>query len=321
MPFLALDAEVLRQTAEVYLASKSQVETARVLNISRTTLQHRLDEAKRRNIIQDAPSKAPHRIYIDIEDGAAIVGGDAHYWPGIISTAHRAFVKACGDLTNVKLVCMNGDVFDGASISRHPPIGWESRPTVIQEIEACQDRLGEIVSATSKQSGKPRRTWNLGNHDARFETRLATVAPEYARVNGVHLRDHFPEWETAWSTRINDKVVIKHRQSGGQGAARSNAVKAGCTIVTNHLHNPQVVRISNYNGHHYGVDTGTLAVAQGPDGVGPQFMDYVEDAPVDWMSAFAVLTFRKGKLLRPELAEVIDEEAGEVSFRGRVWSV
>jgi hypothetical protein len=63
------------------------------------------------------------RVEVEIEDGVIIVGSDAHYWPGIISTAHRAFVIAIKEL-NPKMVIMNGAAFDGANISRHPRTGW-----------------------------------------------------------------------------------------------------------------------------------------------------------------------------------------------------
>ena len=312
----ALDVETLRRTAETYLACRSQVEAARVLNISRATLQHRLNEAERRKIIDAAPIEAPHRMHIDVDDGIVVVGSDAHYWPGIVSAAHRAFVRFIAERPNVKAVILNGDVHDGASTSRHSPIGWETRPSVIQEIEAGQARLAEIQQAASKQPGKVRQIWTLGNHDARFETRLATVAPEYAKVNGVHLKDHFPTWETAWSVWINDDVVVKHRYKGGIHATHNNTVNAGKSIVTGHLHSLKVTPFTDYNGDRWGVDTGTLAQVGGP-----QFIDYMEDGPANWRSGFAVLTFWNGRLLWPELVHVMDEEAGLVSFQGKVWHV
>lgn len=249
----------------------------------------------------------PHRIELDIEDGTVFVGGDPHYWPDRISTAHRAFVKLIKEF-KPRAVIMNGDVFDGASISRHPPIGWEKRPSVIQEIEACQERLGEIEAA----AGKARKIWALGNHDSRFETRLATVAPEYARVHGVHLRDHFPLWEPCWSCWINGNVVVKHRYRSGVHATHNNTVNAGLTIVTNHLHGLRVTPFTDYTGTRWGVDTGTLS--EGPQA--PQFVDYLEDNPVSWRPGFAVLTFHKGRLLWPEVVHVIEE--GMVEFRGKV---
>lgn len=262
---------------------------------------------KRRSTRRDISH--PHRIELNIRDGIVLVGGDGHYWPGEASTAHRAFVKFCKDL-RPKAVIMNGDAFDGANISRHPPIGWENNPTVEEELEAVQERLGEISSSTFKA----RKIWTLGNHDGRFETRLATVAPEYARIHGFHLRDHFPDWEPAWSCWINGNVVVKHRYKGGVHATHNNTLSAGMTLVTNHLHSLKVTPYTDYNGTRYGVDTGCLA---DPDG--PQFVDYSEDNPKNHRSGFAVLTFHQGKLLPPELVHVLDRE--QVCFRGKVISV
>lgn len=251
----------------------------------------------------------PHRACIDIASGVVLVGSDAHLWPGPASTAMRAFVKFCADV-KPRAVILNGDVIDAATISRHPPIGWEERPTVQQEIEAAQDRLAEIEKAT----GRARKVWTLGNHDARFETRLATAAPEFAKVAGVHLKDHFPLWEAAWSCWINDAVVIKHRYRGGIGATRLNALNAGKSMVTGHLHSLKVTPLTDYNGTRFGVDTGTLA-----DPSHKAFVDYTEDAPLDWRSGFVVLTFHKGRLLWPEVVSVFD--ADHVEFRGQIIRV
>lgn len=199
------------------------------------------------------------RVELTVTDGVVLVGSDAHYWPGFISTAHRAFVEACKRLKPVAVI-KNGDVLDGATISRHPPIGWESRPALVQEIEECKERLGEITLA----AGKARRIWPLGNHDARFETRLASVAPEYAKINGVHLKDHFPDWECCYSVWVNDEVVVKHRYRGGIHAARNNVVNGGKTIITGHLHSLKVTPVTNYNGTLFGVDCGTMADPDGP---------------------------------------------------------
>jgi len=251
----------------------------------------------------------PQRFITRIKDGVVLVGSDAHYWPGSISTAHRAFVKFCKDMNPV-LVVMNGDALDSARISRHPPIGWESRPELVEEIEEAKARLEEIHTASPKAD----HIWPLGNHDGRFETRLAMVAPEYAKIHGVHLSDHFPNWEPCWSIWINDDVVIKHRFKNGIHAPHNNTLWAGRTMVTGHLHSQKVQPITDYNGDRWGVDAGTLA-----DVYGPQFTDYTEDNPRSWRSGFAVLTFHKGRLLQPELVRVMDKD--HVDFRGKVISV
>src|SRR5262249_18428528 len=152
-----------------------------------------------------------------------LIGSDGHFWPGKKSTATRAFIKFARE-QEPRAIILNGDALDFASISRHPPIGWESTPTVQQEIEAGQEIFHEIESAATRRC---KRIWTLGNHDSRFETRIATHAPEFAKVKGIHLQDHFPLWEPAWSAWINDEVVVKHRFKGGIHATHNNTMWAG----------------------------------------------------------------------------------------------
>lgn len=255
------------------------------------------------------PAYRPHRATLNVEDGAVLVGSDGHYWPGPPSTAHRAFVRFCEEL-KPDAVVLNGDAFDGASISRHPPVGWESRPTVIEEIDAVKERLGEVQAA----AGSAKLFWPLGNHDARFETRIAAVAPEYAKVHGVHLRDHFPDWHPCWSVWINDAVVVKHRYKGGTHAPSNNVVNSGLSMVTGHLHSAKVSPWTDYNGTRFGVDTGCLA---DPDAAA--FVGYTEDNPKNWRSGFAVLKFVAGRMLQPQLALVHDDR--HVDYCGHLIEV
>ncbi len=249
------------------------------------------------------------RAKANISDGVVIVGSDCHYWPGIISTAHRAFVNIIKEL-KPKMVVMNGDVFDGASISRHSPIGWQSAPSVKQELEACQERLGEIESAAKGAI----LHWTWGNHDLRFNTRLASqIGDTWRGVEGMNLTDHFPRWKFSTSLMINEHTMIKHRYHNGIHAVYNNALKSGASIITGHLHSLKVTPWTDYNGTRYGVDTGSLA-----DVHGDQF-EYSEDNPKNHRSGFAVLTFYNGKLMPPELCEVIDEDS--VYFRGKIIQV
>lgn len=250
----------------------------------------------------------PERYRITVKNGTVFVGSDCHYWPGEVSTAHRAFV-ALAEKMQPKAVVMNGDVLDFSQISRHDPIGHEQHPILQDELEAAQKRLQEIREAAPKAE----RVWPLGNHDARFEARLAAVTPEYARVKGFTLEDHFPKWRGCWSCWINDDVVIKHRWKGGIHATHNNTVQSGKTMITGHLHSQKVTPYSDLNGTRYGVDCGTMA---DPDG--KQF-HYTEDSPKNWRSGFVVLTFWKGMLLPPELVTVLDQ--GRVTFRGEVIDV
>lgn len=250
------------------------------------------------------------RLHFDVKNGIVLVGSDAHLWPGDSSPAFRGFVKFCKDLKPAVAV-MNGDVMDFPKISRHPPIGWEEHPTVADEIETAQAKLHEIEKATPRSC---KLVWTLGNHDGRFETRLATVAPEYARLNGFHLKDYYPAWSACWSAWINNSVVVKHRFKGGDHAPFNNTMRSGLTTITGHLHSAKVTPYTDYTGTRYGVDTGCLASTEAK-----AFLDYTEDNPKNWRSGFCVLTFRNGMLLQPELALTVDDS--HIQFRGEVIKV
>jgi hypothetical protein len=252
------------------------------------------------------------RKELGIENGVVLVFSDAHFWPGIHTTAYKGVLWAIKEF-QPKAIIANGDVFDGASISRFPRIGWDSTPSIIQELKACEIALGEIEDAAKKARHNVNLVWTMGNHDARFENRLAANAPQYEFVRGFALKDHFAAWHPCWSCWPTDEVVVKHRWKGGIHATHNNT-SSGKTMVTGHLHSLKVTPYSDYNGTRYGVDTGTLAEVDGP-----QFINYLEDAPVNWRSGFAILTFHEGKLLWPELVHKWDE--GKIEFRGKVYDV
>ena len=251
----------------------------------------------------------PAVVSLGIQDGHVLIGSDSHYYPGIVTTAHRAFLEFCREFTP-KVVIKNGDEADFPSISRFAPITWESRPSIADEIDNLKAMLGEIEKVTPRA----RHVYPLGNHDARFETRLATVAPEYAKVHGVHLKDSLPAWEPCWAALINNDVVVKHRFKSGIHAPHNNTMWAGRTIITGHLHSMKVMPLSDYNGTRWGVDCGTMA-----DPYGKQFYNYTELNPLNWRSGFCLLTFVKGRLFWPELVWVSGPDT--VQFRGKEWRV
>lgn len=254
-------------------------------------------------------SQYPARVPVSVQDGVVLIGSDAHYWPDIVTPAHRALCKL-SEALKPKAVILNGDVLDGASISRHPALGWEQRPSLREELATVEERLSEIRLAAKGAE----LYWTIGNHDARFESRLANHAPEFSGVSGFLLKDHFPHWHFAISLWINNDVVIKHRMSGGIHATHNNALKAGKSIVTGHLHSLKIAAYTDYTGTRYGIDTGSLADPER----GPQFA-YSEDAPQNHRSGFVVLTFKDGRLLMPEIVRVASEDS--VDFRGQLITV
>jgi hypothetical protein len=304
---------------ELHKGSPQKMSVATGIPVRSIYVRRRLLEVKRGIEIrsrQEKPFIEKHsaRINVPIENGIAIVFSDAHFWDTNPSTAYRALIKFIKELKPHLIVC-NGDAFDGASISRHNRIGFlEDRPTVIQELDACKAMLGYIEDAAKEIKPSPVLTWTLGNHDSRFETYLAAVAPQFEFVDGFHLKDHFPNWRPCWATWVNGDVCIKHRWKGGIHAAHNNTLNSGTSMVTGHLHSLKITPYTDYTGTRYGIDTGTLAEIDGD-----QFLNYTEDNPKNWRSGFAIMTFHKGKLLPPELVEVIED--GVVAFRGQVYEV
>jgi hypothetical protein len=257
----------------------------------------------------------PHRQQLSIKNGIVLIGGDFHIWPGGESTALRAFKKFAKDLKPAAVI-LNGDVLDFPKISRHPPIGWENTPTVKDELEAAQDHTQDIVTAC----GRAKKIWTLGNHDARFETRLATVATEYRGIKGIHLADHFPLWEKGWSCLINGDVeggrtMVKHKpQAGGKDGPRNSTLRSGVHTVNNHTHCQKATAHSDYLGDRWGVDSGMIA-----DRDHKAFVDYTEDASLDWRSGFVALTYQNGILMPPELVTKMSDKT--VWFRGALHRV
>lgn len=243
----------------------------------------------------------------NITDGIIIVFSDAHFWPQEMTVANAALLEVIKVLRPKRIVA-NGDIFDGARISRHAPLGWADLPTVKEELEVCTERMHEIRMAAQPKKTGCQFDWNVGNHDQRFDKFLVANVSDYSGVI-PRLQDKFPDWEMAWSLRINRNVMIKHRWHNGVHATYNNALKSGLNIVTGHLHRLCITPWADYTGRRYGVDTGTLS-----DPLLPQY-DYGENNATPHTPGFAVLTFKDGQLLPPELCEVID---GVAYFRGQI---
>jgi hypothetical protein len=316
------DNEIIRAIEN----SASMFEASKMLNMNQSALykrRRRIEGRTKDAIVAPQEAKAKPELQVStthpkiknlgILNGTVIVFSDAHFWPGIHSTAFKGLLWAIKELKPTAVIA-NGDIFDGAGISRHPRIGWGKSPTVIEELKACTLAMGLIEEAAKEARYNVKLMWPLGNHDARFETFLAANAPQYEQVKGFSLRDHFPDWEACWALWLNDQTIVKHRFKGGIHATHNNTMWSGKNIITGHLHSLKVTPFSDYNGVRYGIDTGTLA-----EPYGPQFEDYTEHGPLNWRSGFAVLTFVDGKLLLPEL--VTTHSPDSIEFRGRVIEV
>ncbi len=248
------------------------------------------------------------KVTLPIQNGTILIGSDVHVWPEIETTAMRAFAGV-NQLLKPDYVILNGDGFDGATVSRHDRLGWEGRPTVKEEIEA----LAEWLEHVRKQNLNAKYYRTIGNHDSRFDRYLASVASQFEGLAGMTLADHLPGWQECMAVTVPDVLMVKHRFRGGIHAARNNTLHSGLSIVTGHLHSPKVHPFTDYRGTRYGVDCGYLASMNHPA------FAYAEFDPRDWRAGFVVLTVLDGELMQPELALVVNEEAGTFNFRGKVW--
>ena len=308
------DAEFL----ELWEAHRSVAAISKITGMAERALHERRRKIEGRHGVQliaqkNDVTKALGNIRLGLENGTVIVFSDAHF-NGRRTTAFKALLWLIDEL-KPKVVINNGDAFDGASVSRHPPHGWENTPTVIQELNACTIALRDVQEA----AGDAKLIWTMGNHDARFSSRLATVAPQFKEVQGFTLESHFPDWTHCMSCLVTDNLMVKHRWKNSVHSTHVHAQQSGVSFVTGHLHSLKVTGWTDLVSTKWGVDTGTISETWGN-----QF-SYSENNPRNHRSGFAVLTIVNGHLLMPELLFVSDlgKESGEdlVEWRGELIDV
>lgn len=310
------EAEFIRLYQEM-----GATELARAINISvRNVHARRLRiEAANQIVINSPPSRYkgnqderkigsyPRRIQEFMDNGKILVGSDAHIWPGDLEPGHKAFLEMAEKI-KPDMIVLNGDILDGARLSRFPPLQWQHTPTLREELDAVEIFLDKLI----KTNPNSKLYWVLGNHCSRFENKLSAQVPEMANVEGMRLVDHFPDWTFCFSLWVNDDLVIKHRFKGGVHATHNNTLYAGKSMVTGHLHSLKYTPFSDYNGTRYGVDTGTLSDPYGDHAA------YTEDNPLNHRAGFALLTIKENKLLLPELI-LVDHDSYQ--FRGEIYPI
>lgn len=250
------------------------------------------------------PIKYNHQSIKDFS-GSMIIFSDAHFRESEPSDAFSILLKIC-DKLKPDYIINNGDAFDGAAISRFPRIGWEPTPSVLDELKATQSALSKI----KQSSPESKLLWNIGNHDSRYGSYLSSHTSLFEGVEGFRLEDHFKDWKFTVSTDFNNKLIVKHRYSGGAHSSYNNTLKSGVSIVTGHTHRLNIRPYSDYNGTRYGIETGTLASPYGS-----QF-GFCENANRDWQSGFCVISMLNDRIY-PELIEV---KEGSTWFRGEIIS-
>lgn len=295
----------------------SPTEVAKILGLSVRNVMGRRNNLQRlKGISLVTRSQNNHTTYlrtqtfdkrrdIEVRDGTVVVYSDAHFWPGDPSLAYQALIELI-PVVKPKAIIANGDLLDGARISRHEPRGWQSTPTVREEVQVLVERQDEV----RRVGGKAKLFRTLGNHDVRFERYIAIHSPELDGLKGTALEDFIPDWPCSWSVAINGNTLVKHRFKGGIHAPYNNTMHAGWSMVTGHLHSMKAMPFTDLRDDvRFGVDAGCLA---DPD---HDAFDYTEDNPTNWRSGFVVLTYKDGKLLWPDFCYVM---GGRAYYRGEL---
>lgn len=236
--------------------------------------------------------------------GSAIIFGDAHWWPNVPSPATDILCQIAEDI-KPKAFIANGDLMDNATNSRHSRIGWDSRPSLGDELGEVKKRMKQIMDSAPDA----KRFWTWGNHDIRYDTFLANHAGLYQGIESMTLESHFPEWNFCWSVNVNNECVVKHRFTGSKHASYNNTLRAGTHMVTGHTHRLNVRALSDFNGTRYGVEHGTLCAPTGPQ------LDYAEHNPLDMQEGFIVMTVDEmGMMFEPVF--VLN---GRAKYNGKVY--
>ena len=204
------DAEFI----ELWATHKSPAKVAKAMGTNLRNVYRRRDNlAQKYNMSLETHKEVktwvppPPKSELGIENGTVVIFSDAHFWPGIRTTAFQGLLWAIEKLQPKAVIC-NGDAFDGASISRHPPLGWSRTPSLIEELHCCQEMLGEISEAAKKARHNTKLVYTMGNHDARFEMRLAANAPQYVQTPGFKLSDHLTDWSFCMLTWVTNDVIV-----------------------------------------------------------------------------------------------------------------
>lgn len=249
--------------------------------------------------------KFERRRSFEIKNGTVVIFSDPHFYPDHSKTAMRALLEIIGEFKPLAVLC-GGDALDGTQISRWDPTrGWHKPPSIREQLDCMVEQMDAIKS----RAGKGAITaMTLGNHDCRLSRYLAVNAPEVEDLPGTRLEDYIPAWPLSWTIELNNNTIIRHRNL--QGMLHLQSLRAGCHYIHGHLHRLNVHAAPHYRGFSFSVDAGSFA-----DGSSDAF-DYHEDAPAH-VQGFAVLTYRNGELLWPELCYVMGEKA---YFRGEVVS-
>jgi len=307
MPTRPMDDQVLIETYKTLLATNHNYkEAANLLKISAPNVHNRMkkfDERFPKGLPEGAEVASqwtyPRVKKINAPSTKWIIGSDLHVWSGDPPSIFKAFITVAKKL-KVDGIILNGDIIDGARISRHGLPLRSKSPKIATEIETAKRWLKMLPNTKYK-------CWTMGNHDIRLDNYIAANASELDNYI-ISLQEHFEDWDMSYAFEINENTEVRHRYRSGIHAAWNNALHSGINILTGHTHQLSVTAQRDRRGSRYGIETGMLT-----DPNGPQF-EYTEGAPNRAQQGFVVISFDEtGQMFPPETCEMV---RGRPVFRG-----
>ena len=208
-----------------------------------------------------------------------------------------------------EIIIINGDWYDFSSIARFHRIGWQHQPTLADELKDGTEKLALV----EKASPKSKFYFVPGNHDMRFDGKIANELPQFEDVKGLALVDHLPAWNIGLCIVVNDCMLVKHRWHGGVHACYNNVLRAGKSFVTGHTHRLMVYPWTDLNGIRYGVESGCLS-----DLWDESFL-WKENNPASWQSGAIILECDGDTIIPRTCPMVIDKthrRCGKMNYNG-----
>lgn len=247
------------------------------------------------------------RRRFEVTDGTVVMFSDCHWLPDHHELGQKALEAVIREL-KPKLVVCGGDALNADVLGRWDPTrGHHRRFDIREELECVREHFDRVEACAGP---KTMLAWVMGNHDLRLSRWIAVNADKLLNMPYTRLEEWVPRWPLSWTVEVNSgkpsMTVLRHRNLPGMLHLQS--MKAGTHYCHGHRHKIGVHIQPTFSGYLYSVDAGSLS---DPDS---DAHDYEEGAPAH-AQGFAVLTYRKGRLLPPELCVVSD---GVAVFRGQI---
>lgn len=226
--------------------------------------------------------------------------------------AFRSFLRAHA----VDRLILNGDIFDGESVSKYAKSNTMSWGDEVKEVGRM---LRQLVADIRFGNPGAEIDWIDGNHEERFYKYLAINAPQVAGTEGMATIEtllKMPELGVSYHTareyvNLPHNVFVQHRfvvnPVGGTSAANSMK-KLGGSIIIGDTHRIGSTWKLDRNGLTCGYEIGCMCELDA---------EYMYKSGANWQNGFMVIRYH-GEDQLPEYIQVVAHN-GRFAFDGVVY--